>query len=70
MPGIVDAHAHVGGFRDGLNAQKHWQFYANLAYGVTTSHDPSANTETIFTLAELIKSGAMVGPTQPGVIHQ
>ena len=62
MPGIVDAHAHVGGFRDGLTAQKHWQFYANLAYGVTTSHDPSANTETIFTLAELIKSGEMVGP--------
>jgi len=62
MPGIVDAHAHVGGFRPGLTAQKHWQFYANLAFGVTTSHDPSANTETIFTLAELIKSGEMVGP--------
>jgi len=62
MPGIVDVHAHVGGFRDGLSAQKHWQFYANLAFGVTTSHDPSANTETIFTLAELIKSGEMVGP--------
>jgi len=62
MPGIVDVHAHVGGFRSGLSAQKHWQFYANLAYGVTTSHDPSANTETIFTLAELIKSGEMVGP--------
>lgn len=62
MPGIVDAHAHVGGFRDGLNAQKHWQFYANLAFGVTTAHDPSANTEAIFTLAELVKTGAMVGP--------
>ncbi len=62
MPGIVDAHAHVGGFRAGLTTQKHWQFYANLAYGVTTSHDPSANTETIFTLAEMIKSGEMVGP--------
>ena len=62
MPGIVDVHAHVGGFRSGLTTQKHWQFYANLAYGVTTSHDPSANTETIFTLAEMIKSGQMVGP--------
>lgn len=62
MPGIVDAHAHVGGFRYGLTTQKHWQFYANLAYGVTTSHDPSANTETVFTLAEMIKSGEMVGP--------
>ena len=31
MPGIVDAHAHIGGFRYGLTTQKHWQFYANLA---------------------------------------
>ncbi|MEX0291690.1 MAG: amidohydrolase family protein [Flavobacteriaceae bacterium] len=62
MPGIVDAHAHIGGFRYGLTTQKHWQLYANLAYGVTTAHDPSANTETIFALSELIKSGKMTGP--------
>lgn len=62
MPGLVDAHAHVGAFRYGLPSQKHWPFYANLAFGVTTSHDPSANTETIFTLSELLKSGDMVGP--------
>lgn len=62
MPGIVDAHAHIGGFRYGLSTQKHWQLYANLAFGVTTSHDPSANTESIFAMSELIKSGGMVGP--------
>ncbi|NAY90569.1 amidohydrolase family protein [Muricauda sp. JGD-17] len=62
MPGIVDAHAHVGGFRYGLTTQKHWQLFANLAFGVTTSHDPSANTESIFAMSELIKSGDMVGP--------
>ncbi len=62
MPGLVDAHAHVGAFRHGLNPQKHWPFYANLAFGVTTAHDPSANTETVFSLSELIKSGQMVGP--------
>ena len=62
MPGIVDAHAHVGGFRYGLSTQKHWQFYANLAYGVTTAHDPSANSESIFAMSELIKNGTMVGP--------
>ena len=44
MPGIVDVHAHVGAFRNGLSTQKHWQFYANLAFGVTTSHDPSVHT--------------------------
>lgn len=62
MPGMVDAHAHVGGFRYGLTTQQNWQFYANLAYGVTTAHDPSANTETIFTLSEMLKSGDLVGP--------
>ncbi|MCP4438311.1 MAG: amidohydrolase family protein [Aureispira sp.] len=62
MPGIVDVHAHVGAFRYGLTPQKHWPFYANLAYGVTTAHDPSANTETVFSLAELVRSGQMDGP--------
>jgi imidazolonepropionase-like amidohydrolase/sugar lactone lactonase YvrE len=62
MPGIVDAHAHIGAFRDGLTVQQNWQLYANLAFGVTTAHDPSANSETVFTLAEMIKNGSLVGP--------
>ena len=62
MPGFVDAHAHIGGFRYGLTPKKHWQLYTNLAYGVTTVHDPSANTESIFSLSELVKDGGMVGP--------
>lgn len=62
MPGMVDAHAHVGAFRYGLPSQQYWPFMANLAFGVTTSHDPSANTETVFTLSELQKSGQLVGP--------
>lgn len=62
MPGIVDAHAHIGAFRDGLTTQKHWQLYTNLAFGVTTSHDPSANTESVFAMSEMIKKGEMVGP--------
>ncbi|MCF8246650.1 MAG: amidohydrolase family protein [Saprospiraceae bacterium] len=62
MPGMVDAHAHSGNFRYGLSPQKQWEYYANLAYGVTTSHDPSANTEMVFAQSELIKAGYMVGP--------
>lgn len=62
MPGLVDAHAHIGAFRYGLTTQQNWQFMANLAFGVTTAHDPSANTETVFTLSEMQKSGALVGP--------
>jgi imidazolonepropionase-like amidohydrolase/Tol biopolymer transport system component len=62
MPGFVDAHAHVGHFRSGLTPQKHWPYYTNLAYGVTTTHDPSANSEMVFAQSELVKSGLMVGP--------
>ena len=62
MPGLVDAHAHIGAFRSGIPSQQNWQFMANLAYGVTTAHDPSANTETVFTLSELQKTGSLVGP--------
>jgi imidazolonepropionase-like amidohydrolase/Tol biopolymer transport system component len=62
MPGIIDAHAHSGNFRYGLSPQKQWEYYANLAYGVTTMHDPSANTEMVFANSELIRSGKMVGP--------
>ncbi len=62
LPGLIDVHAHIGNFRYGLSPQKQWQYYANLAFGVTTSHDPSSNSEMIFSQAEMVKSGAMVGP--------
>ncbi|HLG39772.1 MAG TPA: hypothetical protein VI461_08895, partial [Chitinophagaceae bacterium] len=62
LPGFIDAHAHGAHFRSGITPQKHWPYYVNLAYGVTAMHDPSANTETVFTQSELIKAGLMVGP--------
>jgi imidazolonepropionase-like amidohydrolase/Tol biopolymer transport system component len=62
MPGFIDAHAHANHFRSGLIPQKQWPYYANLAYGVTTMHDPSANSEFVFGLSELVKTGAVTGP--------
>ncbi|MBL7825011.1 MAG: PD40 domain-containing protein [Saprospiraceae bacterium] len=62
MPGIIDAHAHSGNFRYGLSPQKQWEYFANLAYGVTTMHDPSANSEMVFSHSEMLKTGRMVGP--------
>jgi hypothetical protein len=63
MPGLIDAHAHLGQFRYGLSPQKHWQYYANLAFGVTATHDPSSNTEMVFSQSEMVKAGNMVGPS-------
>ena len=62
MPGLIDVHAHVGGENDGLLAEASWPLVANLAYGVTTSHDPSNDTETVFTNSELIRAGRKLGP--------
>ena len=62
IPGLVDAHAHIGNFRYGLSPNQQWEYFANLAYGVTTVHDPSSNTEMIFSQAEMIRSGNMIGP--------
>lgn len=62
MPGIVDVHAHLGTFRQGLSPQKQWQYLANLAYGVTTTHDPSSNSEMVFSQSENVKYGSMMGP--------
>jgi imidazolonepropionase-like amidohydrolase/Tol biopolymer transport system component len=62
MPGIVDVHAHLGGESSGLIGQTSWPFAANLAFGVTTSHDPSNDSETVFTNAELVRAGAKLGP--------
>ncbi len=62
MPGIIDVHAHANHFFTGLMPLQSWAYYANLAYGVTTMHDPSATTETVFTLAEMVAHGKMSGP--------
>ncbi|RYZ31365.1 MAG: amidohydrolase, partial [Sphingobacteriales bacterium] len=62
LPGFIDAHAHGNHFRSGITPQKHWAYYANLAYGVTTMHDPSANSEMVFAQSELVKAGLQVGP--------
>jgi imidazolonepropionase-like amidohydrolase len=62
MPGIIDVHAHVGGESSGLLAQASWPLAANLAFGVTTSHDPSNDTVTVFTNAEMLRAGLKLGP--------
>ena len=62
MPGLVDVHAHMGYNALDIIPEKQWPYYANLAYGVTTTHDPSASTQTVFAQSEMVKAGAMAGP--------
>ena len=62
MPGMVDVHAHLRTSPDGISPQTDWSYLANLAFGVTTAHDPSSNTEMVFSQAEMLKAGRMIGP--------
>ena len=62
MPGIIDVHAHLHASPDGISPQQDWNYFANLSFGVTTSHDPSSNTEMVFSQSEMLKAGRMIGP--------
>lgn len=62
IPGIVDVHAHGPQGTDGFIPQQSWLHLAELALGVTTVHDPSNDTSTIFAAAELARAGLVVAP--------
>lgn len=62
IPGLVDVHAHGSQGSDGIVPQQNWLHPATLAYGVTTIHDPSNDTETIFAAAELARAGHIDAP--------
>jgi len=62
MPGFVDVHAHMGSSNRDTHSQTNWAYLANLAFGVTTTHDPSNDTRMVFASHELVEAGATVGP--------
>ncbi len=62
IPGLVDVHWHGGMGTDGLVPQQSWIDYASLAFGVTTIHDPSNDSATIFTHSEMQRAGEVVAP--------
>ena len=55
----------------GLHQTAVWQYFANLAYGVTTTRDPQTSTPDVFAYADMVDAGMMPGPrvfaTGPGV---
>ena len=71
VPGFVDTHAHWFEIRRGIQERGHWDFAANLAFGVTSALDPQPFTTDIFAYQDMIDAGMMRGPrawsTGPGV---
>lgn len=62
LPGLVDTHAHGAQGNSEIIPQQNWAMYSNIAFGVTTIHDPSNDTSEIFSAAELQKAGKIVAP--------
>ena len=62
IPGLIDVHAHGPQASNGWVPQQSWVNYAALSFGVTTVHDPSNDTNEIFSASELVKAGMVVGP--------
>ena len=62
LPGFIDVHAHGPQATHGITPQKNWLDYSRLAFGVTTIHDPSNDTNNIFAASELTKAGLMTAP--------
>ncbi|BFT31643.1 amidohydrolase family protein [Alteromonas sp. D210916BOD_24] len=62
IPGLIDAHAHGAQGRNEIIPQQNWSQYSNIAFGVTTIHDPSNDTTEVFAAAELQRTGHIVAP--------
>ena len=62
IPGIVDAHWHGAQGTGEIIPQQNWENFATLAFGVTTIHDPSNDTSTIFSASEMARAGEIVAP--------
>lgn len=62
VPGYCDVHAHGAQARNGMTPEQNWIHFANLAFGVTTIHDPSNQTSSVFAAAEMAKAGVITSP--------
>lgn len=61
MSGFIDVHAHWSS-AFGYWVQQSWEFVVNLAFGITTMHNPSYDTVYGFSDLELVRSGLKIGP--------
>ncbi len=61
-PGFIDCHAHGPHGTNESIPQQNWGQYSNLAFGITTIHDPSNDTSTVFAASEMQRAGMIVSP--------
>ena len=62
MPGLVDVHWHGQYANSQITPQTSWHALGNLAFGVTTEHNPSADTAAVFAAKEMQQAGVITAP--------
>ncbi len=61
IPGLIDTHDHIADIRRDILDLHNWGPAASLAYGVTTTFDPSSLTIDMLAYQDMIDSGQMIG---------
>ncbi len=62
VPGYVDTHAHMYAPGWGLHRTELWQYYVNLAYGVTRTRDPQTGSYDVIDYSDRVETGDVLGP--------
>ena len=65
VPGMIDIHDHIADIRRDILSTDSWGFAARLAYGITTSFDPSSLSIDMFAYEDMIDAGMVVGSRVP-----
>lgn len=62
MPGLIDVHWHGSFGSGGVFPEVNYEGLSSLSFGVTTLHDPSNDTATVFTAKEMQLAGSLLAP--------
>jgi Tol biopolymer transport system component len=62
LPGFIDEHDHIAEIHREVLSTEDWGLRARLAWGITTSFDPSTLSIDMLAYQDLLDSGAMLGP--------
>jgi Tol biopolymer transport system component/imidazolonepropionase-like amidohydrolase len=62
IPGFIDVHSHNYREHRGIIPQHNYEGAVFLAYGITSTMDPSMWSQNLFPTAEMVDAGVIVGP--------
>ena len=62
VPGFIDEHDHISSIHREVPNVEDWSLRARLAYGITTSFDPSTLSIDMLAYQDMIDAGQVLGP--------